>query len=73
MSSKFYIWNTYIKLLSMSEYGFCPMNDNQDCLQIGYPLFTTGHCAGPLFEFDCSSEYDKKMPQSNTADQPMAP
>ena len=26
-SSKFHIWTTFIKLLFMSEYGFCPMND----------------------------------------------
>ena len=24
------------------------MNDNQDCRQNGYPLFTEGHYAGPF-------------------------
>ena len=42
-SSKFYIWTTFIKLLFMSEYGFCPMNDYQDFRQNGYPLFAAGH------------------------------
>ena len=41
-----------IKLLFMSEYGFCPMNDNQDCRQNG-----SGHYAGPLSESDCSGKY----------------
>ena len=36
----------------MSEYGFCVMNDNQDCRQNGYPLFTAGHYAGSLSESD---------------------
>ena len=27
ISSKFHIWTTFIKLLFMSEYGFCQMND----------------------------------------------
>ena len=39
-----------IKLLIMSEYGFCPMNDNQDCRRNG-----SGHYAGPLSECYCSS------------------
>ena len=30
ISSKFHIWTTFIKLLFMSEYELCPMNDNQD-------------------------------------------
>ena len=37
-----------IKLLFISEYGFCLMNDNQDGRQNGYPLFTAGHYAGPF-------------------------
>ena len=45
---KVHIWTTFIKLLFMSEYGFCPMNDNQDFCQNGYPLCTAGHYAGPL-------------------------
>ena len=36
----FYIWTTFIKLLIMSEYGLCPMNDNQDGLQNGVSLFS---------------------------------
>ena len=40
--------NFFIKELLMSEYGFCLMNDNQDCRQNRYPLFTAGCCAGPL-------------------------
>ena len=43
-----------MELLFMSEYGFCQMNYNQDCLQIEYPLFTAEHYVGPLSEFDCS-------------------
>ena len=40
ISYEFHIWTTFIKLLFMSEYGFCPMNSNQDCRQTaGYPLF----------------------------------
>ena len=30
ISSKYHMWTTFIKLLFMSEYGFSPMNDNQD-------------------------------------------
>ena len=45
ISSKFHIWTSFIKLLFISKYGFCPMNDNQDCRQNGYPLFTAGHYA----------------------------
>ena len=52
--SPFHIWTTLIKLLFMSEYGFCPMNDNQDGRQNGYPIFT-GIKRGPLWESDCSS------------------
>ena len=33
ISSKFYIWATFIKLLFMSEYGFCPvLNLSSLCL-----------------------------------------
>ena len=46
-----------IKLLFMSEYGFCPMNDNQDCRQNG-----SGHYAGPLSESDCSSIFFLYLP-----------
>ena len=42
ISSKFHVWTT-IKLLFMSEYEFCLMNDNHDCRQNGYPFFTAGH------------------------------
>ena len=49
ISSKFHIWTTSIKLLFMFEYGFCPMNSNQDCHQTArYPLFTATHYAGPF-------------------------
>ena len=43
ISSKCHIWTTFIKLLFMSEYGFCQMNDYQDFRQNGYPLFVAGH------------------------------
>ena len=46
ISSKFHIWTTFIKLLFMSEYAFCQMNDNQDCRQNEYPLFTARHYGG---------------------------
>ena len=26
IASKFHLWTTFIKLLLISEYGFCPMN-----------------------------------------------
>ena len=56
ISSKFYIWTTFIKLLFMSEYGFCPMNDYQDICQNGYPPFSPqGIRRGPLSESDCYS------------------
>ena len=50
ISSKFHIqiWTTFIKLLFMSEYGFCQMNDHQVFRQKGYPIFTAGHQAGPF-------------------------
>ena len=48
VSSKFHIWTTFIKLLFMSEYGFCSMNDNQDCRQNGYLVYAAGHYAGPF-------------------------
>ena len=47
IASKFHIWTTFNKLLFMSEYGFCPINDNQDCRQNGYQLFIAGHYVGP--------------------------
>ena len=39
---------TFINLLFMSEYGFCPIYDSQDCHENGYPHFTTGHNVGPF-------------------------
>ena len=48
VSSKFHIWTTFIKLLVMSKYGFCPMNYYQVCRQNRYPLFTAGHYVGAL-------------------------
>ena len=48
ISSKFHIWTTFFKLLFMSEYGFYPMNNNQDGGQNSYPLFTAGHYVGPF-------------------------
>ena len=33
-----HIWTTFFKLLFVSEYGFCPMNDIQECCQNGYPF-----------------------------------
>ena len=29
ISSKFHIWTSFIKLLFMCDYGYCPMNDYQ--------------------------------------------
>ena len=56
ISSEFHIWTTFIELLVMSDYGFCPMNSNQNCRQTAeYPLFTAGHYVDPLSESDCSS------------------
>ena len=43
VSPKFHMWTTFIKLLFMFEYGFCTMNDYEDCHQNGYPLFSAGH------------------------------
>ena len=40
ISYKFDIWTTFIKLLFMSKYVFCPMKDFR---QSGYPLFAAGH------------------------------
>ena len=48
ISSKFHIWTTFIKLLFISEYGFCPMKDNQDCRAKVMFLFTVGHFAWAL-------------------------
>ena len=39
---KFHIWTTFIKLLVMSAYGFCPMNKNQVCRQNRHPFFLPG-------------------------------
>ena len=57
ISFKFHIWTTFIKLLFMSEYGFCPMNDmiikivaKTDIL---FSLY--GNMPGPLSESHCSS------------------
>ena len=55
ISSKFYIWTTVFILLTVIEYGFCPMNDNQNCCQNGYPLFTAGHFVGCFVGVHCSS------------------
>ena len=38
--SIFYIWTTFIKILFISEYGLCQMNDNQACHQTDIPF----HC-----------------------------
>ena len=47
ISSEFHIWTTFIKLLFMSEYGFCPMNINQSCRQRQViPFFTAWHYTG---------------------------
>ena len=48
ISSKFHIWNTFIKILFMSEYWFCLTTINKDCRQNGYPLSTAGHYARPF-------------------------
>ena len=48
ISSKFHIWTTFIKLLFMTEYGFCQMNDYLDFSQNEYPLFAAGHQARPF-------------------------
>ena len=60
ISSKFYIWTTFIKLLFMSEYGFCPMND-YDRIKIlaktDIPFLLQGIRRGPLSESDCSINY----------------
>ena len=37
--------------------GFSLMNDNQDCRQNQYLLYTAGNYAGPLVETACSSFY----------------
>ena len=56
----------FIKLLFMSEYGFCPMNDHQYCRRNRYPLFTAGHYAGPfvgvlLFKFTLAHAFCQKL------------
>ena len=38
----------FIKLLIMSEYGVCPMNDNQDCRQTDIHFSMQGIMWGPL-------------------------
>ena len=45
-----YIWTTFINLLFMSEFWFCPMNNNQDGCQNRY----SRHYSGP-FVGVCSS------------------
>ena len=56
ISSKFHIWTTFIKLLFMSEYGFCQMNDNHDFFaKTDIPFSLLGIRRGPLSESDCSS------------------
>ena len=40
------------QIIVLSEYGFCPMNDNQRI----YPFSLQGTMRGPLSESDCSSE-----------------
>ena len=47
-SSKFHKWTTVIKLLFMSGYGFCSVNDHQDICQNGYPLFRRRVLGGAL-------------------------
>ena len=42
ISSKFHILTTFIKLLFMSDFGFCPMNDNQNCRQMDIPFSLQG-------------------------------
>ena len=39
-------WHITEKL--MAEYGFCLMNENQDCRQNWYPLFNAGRYEGPF-------------------------
>ena len=74
----------------MSEYGFCPINNNQHGLQNVYPLFTAGHYLGSFVRVGLlklkllnlfrksdkmltkNSEYDQEIPQSQTADNPVA-
>ena len=53
--SKFHIMTTFIKLLFMSEYGFCLINDNQDGRQTDIPFSLQGIMWDPLSEYDCSS------------------
>ena len=47
--------NDFINLLFMSEYGFCPMNNDQDCRQNEYSFSLQGIVQGPLSESDCYS------------------
>ena len=56
ISSKFHIWTTFIKLLFMSEYGFCPLKLIIKIfakMDIAFSL--VGIRRGPLWEADCSS------------------
>ena len=39
ISSKFHLWITFTKLLFMSEYGACLINDTQDCLKTDIPFY----------------------------------
>ena len=57
ISSKFNLWSTFIKLLFMSEYGFCPVNDYKDIDKTDtcIPFSLVDIRRGPLSESDCSS------------------
>ena len=60
-----YMLTTFIKLLFMSEYGFCPMNTiNHEGGQNGYPIFTAGHYAGPFFGVRLFSYYNLRSVQT---------
>ena len=45
-SFKFHIRLLSSNYCSCLNMGFCPMNDNKNGRQNGYPLFTAGHYAG---------------------------
>ena len=55
ISSKTHIWTSFIKLLFMSEYGYCPMNDYQYFFHRDIPFSLQGIRRGPLSKSDCSS------------------
>ena len=48
ISSKFHIWTSFIKLLFMSEYGFCLMNNNKDCRKMDIPFSLQGIMRFPV-------------------------